>query len=121
MKIRPVSVAVVVKDRKASAKWFKEKLGLKVLADEGEHWTVVGAPKGGMQLHLCEFRDGKGPTAAEADAGIMLTVDKDLKKAHQKLAKKGVEFEMEPTERPWGWEAKIRDPDGNIFWLMADD
>jgi len=120
MKIRPVSVALVVKDRKASAKWYHDKLGFKVLANEPEHWTVVGPPKGGMQLHLCEYREGKGPTASEADQGIQLVVDKPLPKAHAKLVKKGVEFAMEPKELPWGWVSKIRDPDGNILWLVPE-
>jgi predicted enzyme related to lactoylglutathione lyase len=120
MKIRPVSVAVVVKNRKASAKWYKEKLGFKVLADEKEHWTVVGGPKGGMHLHLCEYREGKGPTSSETDQGIMLVVDKDLKKAHAKLVAKGVEFESDPKETPCGWTARIKDPDGNIFWLAPE-
>jgi uncharacterized glyoxalase superfamily protein PhnB len=120
MKIRPVSVAVVVKDRKASAKWYQEKLGFKILANDPEHWTVVGHPKGGMRLHLCEYREGKGPTAAEADQGILLQVDKPLPKVYEKLAKRGVEFEMEPKESPWGWMSKIRDPDGNILWLEPE-
>ena len=116
MKIRPVSVAVVVKDRKRAAKWYKEKLGFKVLAEEPEHWTVVGRPRG-MQIHLCESEDGAKPDATERDTGIQLVVDKSMAKAAKALRKAGVAFEEEPTETPWGWTSKIRDLDGNILWL----
>ncbi len=121
MKIRPVSVAVVVKDRKKSARWYQEKLGFKQLADDDEHWTVVGYPKKGMQLHLCEAEDGQGPSKAETDTGILLTVDSDFAKAAAKLQKRGVAFAQPPTERPWGWVSKIRDPDGNVLWLVPEE
>jgi len=120
MKLRPTSVAVVVKDRKRAAKWYKEKLGLKVLADDGEHWTVVGRPKTGLQLHLCETDGRRGPNEEEADTGILLVVDRSIPKAFKTLSKRGVDFEMEPKETPWGWSAKIRDPDGNVLWLQEE-
>jgi len=118
MKIRPDSVAVVVKDRKRSAKWYKEALGLKVLEDDGEHWTVVGRGRSGMRIHLCEQDGGRKPDATEADTGIQLVVDKPLPKVAKQLRKAGVSFEQEPEEMPWGWVSKIRDPDGNILWLV---
>lgn len=121
MKIRPVSVAVVVKDRNRAAKWYRQKLGLKVLADDGEHWVVVGRGRSGMRLHLCEADGGRKPEAAEADTGILLEVDRPLPKVAKALKKAGVEFEAEPEETPWGWSAKIRDPDGNILWLQPVD
>lgn len=121
MKIRAKSVAVVVKDRKKSAKWYRDVLGFEILDNDKEHWTVVGRPKGGMQIHLCEYREGRGPIGSETDTGIQLTVDGDLEKVAQKLEKRGVTFEEPPTERPWGWISKIRDPDGNILWLVPEE
>lgn len=121
MKIRPVSAAIVVKDRKRAAKWYKEKLGLKVLEDDEEHWTVVGRARSGMRIHLCEYEGGRKPDATEADTGIMLVVDKPLPKVYKALVKAGVEFESEPQEAPWGWTSKIRDPDGNILWLVPEE
>ena len=118
MKIRPVSVAVVVKDRKRSAKWYKEKLGLKILEDEGEHWTVVGRPRSGLRIHLCEYDGGRKPDATEADTGIALVVDRPLPKVYKALVKAGVEFETPPKEEAWGWVSRIRDPDGNLLWLF---
>src|SRR5580692_8761621 len=98
MKIRPVSAAIVVKSRKRAAKWYVEKLGLKLLEDEPEHWTVVGRKGSGLRIHLCESEKGQGPTAEEADTGILLLVDKPLPKAHRALVKAGVEFAMAPKE-----------------------
>ncbi len=122
MKIRATSVAVVVRDRKKSAKWYRDMLGFELLANEKEHWTVIGHPKRGLQIHLCEYHDGKkGPTEEQADTGILLTVDGNFEKATGKLAKRGIEFEMPPKEMPWGWISKIRDPDGNVLWLVPEE
>ena len=119
MKIRAVSAAVAVKDRKKAAKWYRDKLGLKILEAGEEHWTVVGHPRKGMQIHLCE--DPDGPSKADRETGILLTVDGPLPKAAAKLAKRGVEFAEPPEERPWGWASKIRDPDGNVLSLYPDE
>lgn len=121
MKIRPVSVAVIVSDRKRAKKWYVDRLGLKVIADEKEHWTVVGRKGSGMHLHLCESEGGKAPNRTEAETGILLLVDRPIPKVHQALVAKGVAFERPPEETPWGWVAKLRDPDGNLLTLMRDE
>jgi catechol 2,3-dioxygenase-like lactoylglutathione lyase family enzyme len=119
MKIKPVSVAIIVKNRKRAAKWYTQKLGLKVLEDEDDHWTVVGRKAAGLRIHLCE-QDGRLPNPEEADTGILLTVDKPLPKVRKALVKAGVEFELEPKETSAGWISRIRDPDGNLLWLVPD-
>ncbi|HTT26311.1 MAG TPA: VOC family protein [Thermoplasmata archaeon] len=121
MKIQPYSAAIVVKDRKRAAKWYSRVLGLKVLENDPEHWTVVGRKGSGLRIHLCQQDDGRGPTSEEADTGILLLVDKPLVKAHKALVKAGVDFAVAPTERPWGWVSKIRDPDGNVFTLLPEE
>jgi len=120
MKIRPDSVAIVVKNRKRAAKWYVEHLGFKVFANEPEHWTVVGRKGSGLRIHLCEQDGGRAPLPEETDTGILLRVDKALPKAHKALVKAGVTFELAPTEHPWGWESKIRDLDGNVLTLMPE-
>jgi predicted enzyme related to lactoylglutathione lyase len=47
--------------------------------------------------------------------GLGLRVD-DCRKAHQELSGKGVEFMQEPSDRPYGVEAVMRDNSGN--WLV---
>jgi predicted enzyme related to lactoylglutathione lyase len=121
MKIRPVSVAVIVKNRQRAAKWYVKALGLKVLENDPEHWTVVGRRGSGLRIHLCEAEGGRGPTPEEADTGILLVVDEALPKAAKSLGKAGVKFEVPPKELEWGWFSKIRDPDGNLFTLVPKE
>jgi catechol 2,3-dioxygenase-like lactoylglutathione lyase family enzyme len=121
MKIRPYSVAIVVKNRRRAAKWYVDKLGLKLLQDGPEHWTVVGRRGSGLRIHLCEQEDGRGPTEHETETGILLRVDGPLVKAHKALVAAGVAFALPPKKRPWGWESRIRDPDGNLLTLMPEE
>lgn len=47
--------------------------------------------------------------------GLGLAVD-DCQKTYEQLSAKGVEFLQEPTERPYGVEALMRDNSGN--WMV---
>ena len=49
--------------------------------------------------------------------GLVLALD-DLRATCEELAGKGVEFDQALEERPWGWEAVVRDPDGNRLVLQ---
>jgi len=112
------STAVVVKDRNASLEWYTKILGLPV-ATPGEHWTTVGHPKKGGAIHLCQGSDLDPPVPLEpGNTGIMLLLPGDFQASCRELRARGVEFVDGPTERPWGWDATIRDPDGNELLLM---
>jgi lactoylglutathione lyase len=115
-KMKIASVAILVKNRRRSAKWFQDKLGMRILANEGEHWTTVGYP-GGVEIHLCESWTGKIPKYEKGNSGIALTVRGDLRKAYQALRRRGVRFTQPPVEQPWGWVSMFADPDGNEFHL----
>ncbi len=108
------SFAVVVRDEKASAKWFKEKLGFEVKSSDG-HWVTV-APKGarGPVLHLCKTKP-----LEKGNTGIAF-LTKDLEKEYEILSKKGVKFTVKPRDDGWGLYSMFKDPDGNVFWLMPD-
>jgi len=105
------SVAVVVSDAAKAKEWYKEKLGFKVVSEEG-HWVTV-APRGskGPVLHLC-----KTTPLEQGNTGILLHVD-DLNKTFKALSKKGVKFTHEPKDEGWGPYAMFADLDGNVFWL----
>ncbi len=112
------SAAVVVKDRAASIRWYTEVLGLPI-ALQGDHWVTVGHPKKGGAIHLCQGADLQPPAALEpGNTGILLLLDGDFKQQCSDLRARGVEFLEGPIERPWGWDATIRDPDGNELLLM---
>ena len=111
------SSAVVVSNRKKAVRWYREKLGLSALADDDEHWTTVGRRGKGGEIHLCEKGSKVSPREA-GNSGILFLTDENIEKLHAKLSKKGVKFTQPPKHFPWGWVAKFRDPDGNVFWLM---
>ncbi|MDG6922322.1 MAG: VOC family protein [Nitrososphaerota archaeon] len=108
------SFAVVVRDEKKSAKWFKDKLGFQIESSKG-HWVTV-VPKGtkGPLLHLC-----KTTPLEKGNTGIAFLTD-DLQKEYENLSRKGVKFTVKPRDDGWGMYSMFRDIDGNIFWLLPN-
>jgi len=115
------STAVVVKDRAASLRWYTEVLGLPI-AIRGDHWVTVGHARKGGAIHLCQGSELDPPVPLEpGNTGILLLVDGDFHANCEELKSRGVEFVDGPTQRPWGWDATIRDPDGNELLLMPNE
>ncbi len=105
------SIAVVVRDEKKAANWYKSKLGF-VIKSNMEHWVTV-APKGarGAVLHLCKTKP-----LEKGNTGIAFSVD-NLERTYRDLSKKGVRFTVKPRDDGWGLYAMFADLDGNVFWL----
>jgi predicted enzyme related to lactoylglutathione lyase len=115
------STAVVVKNNRAALRWYNEVLGLPTAMD-GDHWITVGSPKKGAALHLCQADENHPPIPMEpGNTGILLLLDGDFHAQCEALKGRGVKFVDGPTERPWGWDATIQDPDGNEILLMPSD
>ena len=57
----------------------------------------------------------RGQLEKGSQGGVGLTVD-DCQKTYEELSAKGVTFVQEPSERPYGVEAVMRDVSGN--WLV---
>jgi predicted enzyme related to lactoylglutathione lyase len=114
-----VSVPVVVSDREAAKKWYTDKLGLVLIADE-DHWVTVGGRRKGSQLHLCQASENQPkPIPLEpGPSGIVIALPGDFRTACKRLKEAGVEFSQPPEKAPWGWYATIKDPDGNEHHLM---
>ena len=114
-----VSVPVVVSDLEAAKKWYTEKLGLALIADE-DHWVTVGGKGKGSELHLCQASENmpKPIPLEPGPSGIVLAVPGGFRTECKRLKKAGVEFSHDPEKAPWGWYATIHDPDGNEFYLM---
>jgi lactoylglutathione lyase len=106
------SIAVVVRDEKKAATWYRTKLGFEIKSDM-EHWVTV-APKGarGPELHLCKTKP-----LEKGNTGIAFGCD-DLEKTYRELSKKGVRFPVKPRDDGWGMYAQFSDIDGNFFWLF---
>jgi len=128
------SAAILVRDARKSAQWYREKLGFEIVGIEGH--IVFVRPNGsqGALLHLCERCDDWGNDQPGGRTGIWLrcgelTLRKDertgrtipasnpanVEKTYSELKKNGVEFSQELTSTSWGKMAILRDPDGNEF------
>src|SRR3989304_296021 len=64
------TVAVVVKTEKKAAKWYREKLGFR-LVDQFPHWHTVSPRGSSVLIHLCPDpqRGGGGGRGVCAGAG----------------------------------------------------
>ena len=105
------TVAVVVRDEKKAMKWWKEKLGFRVVTT-WPHWVTV-APRGtNVRLHLCpDSRPEKGNTG-------YLFGTKDAKREEARLRAKGVKITRPVTKEDWGTIFWFADPDGNEFQVI---
>ena len=104
-------IAVVVRDAKAAAKWWHEKLGFEIVSKEG-HWVTVKPPGPcDVTLHLCE-----SDAPESGNTGIGFTVA-DVAKEAAAMQKKGVRFTKPVEKMAWGTMAMFADPDGNEFWM----
>src|SRR3989442_3065078 len=107
------TVAVVVRDEKKATKFWKEKLGFRVVTS-WPHWVTV-APRGSsVHLHLCpDSRPEKGNT------GFLFSTKNATKEA-AKLRAKGVKISQPVTKEEWGTTFRFLDPDGNEFQVTED-
>lgn len=109
-------VAVVVSSTKKAVRWYREKLGFKMVENMG-HWVTMApksAKKGMGLIHLCE-----GDRLEPGNTGIGFIAD-NLDKTYKDLSKNGVIFTKKPIDEGWGKYAMFRDLDNNQFWLFQD-
>src|SRR2546425_2317921 len=108
------TVAVVVRDEKKATKFWKDKVGFRVVTSF-PHWVTV-APRGAnVRLHLCpDSRPEKGNT------GYLFST-KDAKQEEAALRKKGVKITKPVKKEEWGTIFWFADPDGNEFQVMEGD
>lgn len=113
MKVVLGDVAVVVRDAKASAQWWR-KLGFEVRDDAG-HWVTVAPPGANVVLHLCQ-----GPPPEQGNTGIGFFVD-DVAEVEKAWTAKGVTFSVPRKAGEASVQARFLDPDGNEYWLFEDE
>jgi catechol 2,3-dioxygenase-like lactoylglutathione lyase family enzyme len=114
--IRVVSVPVA--DQERAKEFYVQKLGFELTRDDdstpGLHWIQV-TPKGAStSLTLVDWFESMPAGSLQ---GLVLGID-DLEGYCDELLSRGVEFERQLQEQPWGDEAVIRDPDGNMLVLQ---
>ncbi len=120
-----------VLDQDRALDFYTNKLGFEVRADmtmDGFRWLTV-APKGQQQPELILYPTlPGGPLDADALTHIRALLERgllgagvfqtdDCRKTFEQLRARGVEFDQEPQERPYGMEALFNDGCGNWFSL----
>jgi len=120
------NVVIVVKDQTKALDFYTKVLGFDKRTDlspaGGPRWVTVG-PKG-QDIEISLFQEGTpppDPKAPQLKAGSnpQWTLQTDDCRADSKLLKgRGVNFDQEPADYPWGVLAIFRDPDGNPFSLL---
>jgi catechol 2,3-dioxygenase-like lactoylglutathione lyase family enzyme len=122
-------VTVYCLDQDAARDFYVDVLGFEARADvtmgEGYRWVTVRHPSQ-PELEVTLMTPGPPLDADAADfvrrqlekgsmGGLGLAVD-DCRKTYEELSAKGVTFLQEPSDRPYGVEAVMRDNSGN--WLV---
>jgi catechol 2,3-dioxygenase-like lactoylglutathione lyase family enzyme len=121
---------VWVHDQDEALAFYTERLGLELREDVtvpemgNFRWLSVGVP--GQPDVAIALMAVPGPpvfddetreqilalVAKGAATGLFFSTD-DVQSTYQELKDRGVEFQQEPTEQPYGVDAGFRDPSGN--------
>lgn len=122
-------VTVYCLDQDKAREFYVDVLGFQLGADittgEGFRWLTVKHPsQPELEITLMTPGPPLDPDAAEfirrqlekgQMGGLGLQVD-DCRKTYEELSGRGVTFLQEPSDRPYGVEAVLRDVSGN--WLV---
>ena len=127
-------VNVWVHDQNEALAFYTEKLGMEIRDDVtlpelgGFRWLTVGLPGQEVALALMAVpgpavfdeessQQIKALMAKGAAGGLFFSTD-DAQSTYEELKKRGVEFQQEPTEQPYGTDAGFRDPSGNSARML---
>ena len=128
------NVNVWVHDQDEALAFYTEKLGMEIRDDVtvpelgNFRWLTVGLPGQDVALALMavpgppvfdeETRAQITALMAKGAAGGLFFSTDDVRSTYGELSKRGVEFQQEPTEQPYGIDAGFRDPSGNQARMM---
>ena len=121
---------VWVHDQDEALAFYTEKLGLELREDVtvpelgNFRWLAVGVPGQpdisitlmaipGPPVFDAETQDAIKTLVAKGVATGLFFATDDVQATYEELKDRGVEFQQEPTEQPYGIDAGFRDPSGN--------
>lgn len=119
MKIQKAAfIALPASDFKASTVFYRDLLGLPVVAEGEDAFSrFVHFDCGGFGIHIYEWTK----PFHRAHTGLQLYVE-DVDSLYLELKFQGVKFHGEVSDQPWGGRVvTVRDPDGNLFDLLNAD
>ena len=124
------SVNVWVHNQDEALEFYTEKLGFELREDVtvpemgNFRWLTVGVPgQDDVALTLMaipgppvfdeETRAALETLVSKGAAGGLFFSTDDCRASFEEMKARGVEFQQEPTEQPYGIDAGFRDPSGN--------
>jgi len=128
------NVTIWVHDQDEALAFYTDKLGLELRDDvtlpelNNFRWLTVGIPGQDVAVSLVavpgppvfdeETRAQILNVIAKGAAGGLIFSTDDCNASYEELKNKGVEFQQEPSEQPYGIDAGFRDPSGNQARLV---
>lgn len=118
------AVTVFVHDQERALRWYTERLGFEIRADEwyasGDRSLAIAPPGQDTPLIFLELaaadRDPRNPSPVGTQSGWVFQVA-DLVDTYARLRDLDVRFEESPTETMDGWRATFVDLYGNRWRL----
>ena len=123
------NVTIWVHDQDEALAFYTDKLGLELRDDvtvpelNNFRWLTVGVPGQEVNVSLVavpgppvfdeETRKQVTTVMSKGVAGGLIFATDDCRASYEELKGRGVEFQQEPTEQPYGIDAAFRDPSGN--------
>jgi predicted enzyme related to lactoylglutathione lyase len=109
--------SVLVSDQDRALDFYTNVLGLEKRAEnptpDGPRFLTVGVKGQDFMLVLWPGTPGQAePVQGGIPASVTIETD-DIRKTSEELKSRGVEFETDVLEFPWGYVAQFLDPDGN--------
>ena len=135
MQMQLTHVNVWVHDQDEALAFYTDKLGMELRDDVtvpelgNFRWLTV-APPGQTDVALTLMAVPGPPVFDDETAGQLRSLlakgalgslffgTADCRAAYEELRSRGVEFQQEPTEQPYGVDAGFRDVSGNHFRLV---
>jgi predicted enzyme related to lactoylglutathione lyase len=116
-----VYVTQFVGDQDRALEFYTTLLGFEKRVDnptpEGPRFLTVGIKGQDFQLVLWPGQPGEGRSIGGRAPATCTIETPDCRKAFDELKSRGVQFETEVLEYPWGSVAVFVDPDGNRLQL----
>jgi predicted enzyme related to lactoylglutathione lyase len=109
--------SVLVSDQDKALDFYTNILGLEQRVEnptpDGPRFLTVGVEGDDFQLVLWPGTPGQAePVGGRVPASITIETE-DCRKTFEELKSRGVQFETDVVEYPWGSVALFVDPDGN--------
>jgi catechol 2,3-dioxygenase-like lactoylglutathione lyase family enzyme len=112
---------MLVSDQDRALDFYTNVLGLEQRVDnptpDGLRFLTVGVSGQAFQLVLWPGTPGQAQPTQGRVPPVCTIETGDLRKEYEALKSRGVKFETDVLEFPWGYVAQFEDPDGNLLQL----